>query len=156
MSKRTHTAKQGKPAMTAREFEALPDSEKERIYQEIDQADPERLRAESKPLTAIDRERWNRFKKKAGRPKVGQGVRVISLSVERGLLKEADAFAKRNGTSRAELVARALRSILVFPEREKAAAPPAEWIPISTSGSRLDASTARGTPAAASSSPARR
>ena len=108
--------------MTAREFEALPDSEKERIYQEIDQADPERFRAESKPLTAIDRERWNRFKKKAGRPKVGQGVRIISLSVERGLLKEADAFAKRNGMSRAELVARALRSILSGAEKSRRAA----------------------------------
>lgn len=110
MSKRRPNVE--KPAMTGREFEALPDAEKERIFQEIESSDPNKLRAESKPLTAVDRARWNRFRKKAGRPKVGQGAKVISLSVELGLLKEADAYAKRNGFTRAELVARALRSIV--------------------------------------------
>ena len=112
MSKGRSKMPAGKPAMTGREFESLPDSEKERIYQEIDRADPEKLLAHSKPLTSVDRARWNRFKKQAGRPKVGQRAKIISLSVEPGLLKEADAFAKRNRITRAELVARGLRSIL--------------------------------------------
>ena len=37
--------------MTASKFEALPDAQKERIYQEIERKGPERLLAESKPLT---------------------------------------------------------------------------------------------------------
>jgi hypothetical protein len=47
-----------------------------------------------------------------GRPKVGKGARVISLSVERGLLELADAYARRTGMSRAQLVARGLENIL--------------------------------------------
>ena len=50
--------------MTASKFEALPDSEKELIYQEIERKGPERLLAESKPLTPAQRVRWNKIKKR--------------------------------------------------------------------------------------------
>jgi len=51
-------------------------------------------------------------KHKRGRPRIGRGVRVISVSVERGLLARADAFARRLNISRAALIARALRVML--------------------------------------------
>lgn len=51
--------------------------------------------------------------KKGGRPKLGaHGVKVISLSVELDLLKRADAYAKKHGLKRAELVTQALNTLL--------------------------------------------
>jgi hypothetical protein len=94
------------------EFIALPDSEKERIFQEIEAETPEETLARSRPLNARERRQWRRFKNKMGRPKVGKGAKTISLTVEMGLLKQADAYAKRHGISRAKLVAQGLQVIL--------------------------------------------
>jgi hypothetical protein len=93
-------------------FIALPDDEKERIYSELDAEGVEDRIARSRPLNARERRQWRRFKAKMGRPKVGEGARTISLTVEKGLLQEADAYAKRHKISRAQLVAQGLRSIL--------------------------------------------
>ncbi len=56
--------------------------------------------------------KWQRAKRKPGRPRQGAGVRVIAVSVERGLLKKCDAAAKRMGLSRAALISRGLREVL--------------------------------------------
>ena len=95
-------------------FIALPDAEKERIYQEIEAESPEQRLARSRPLNASERRQWRRFKAKTkiGRPKVGRGAKTISLTVEKGLLSRADAYAKRHGLTRAKLVAHALSAIL--------------------------------------------
>ena len=53
-----------------------------------------------------------RDKRKRGRPRVGRGVRVISVSIEIGLLARADALARRLHISRAALIARGLRTVL--------------------------------------------
>jgi len=58
------------------------------------------------------RARWTRARRKRGRPRVGKGVAVISLSIEKTLLQRADALARRQGVSRAQLVARGLESVL--------------------------------------------
>jgi hypothetical protein len=50
--------------------------------------------------------------RKAGRPVVGQGAERVLISIERGLLSEADAFAKRHGKSRSELIAEGLRRVM--------------------------------------------
>jgi hypothetical protein len=94
------------------EFIALPDSEKERIYQEIDAETPESRLARSRPLNARERRQWRRFKAKMGRPKIGKGAKTISLTVEKILLDQADAYAKRHGISRAKLVAEGLRAVM--------------------------------------------
>jgi hypothetical protein len=94
------------------EFIALPDSEKERIFQQIEAQTPEQRLARSRPLNAQERRQWRRFKAKAGRPKIGKGAKTISLTMEKDLLKRADAYAKQHGISRAKLVARGLESIL--------------------------------------------
>lgn len=93
-------------------FLALSSEEKECQYRAIDR---EFSRAETKPLTVRQRKAWNKFRKRrrsAGRPKVGEGAKVVSLTIEGGLLKRADALAKREGVSRAQLVARGLQMVL--------------------------------------------
>lgn len=94
------------------EFIALPDSAKERIYREIDSETPEDRWARSRPLNARERRQWRRIKAKMGRPKIGKGARTISLTVERDLLEQADAYAKQHGISRAKLVAQGLMAVL--------------------------------------------
>src|SRR5438477_7789199 len=93
-------------------FIALPDAEKERIYNEIDAETSEERFRRSRPLNARERQQWRRFKAKMGRPKVGKGAKTISLTVERELLKQADAYAKLHGISRAKLVAQGLQALL--------------------------------------------
>jgi hypothetical protein len=90
-------------------FLALPDEQKERIWEGYNREVP---LSETRPLTPAERKRWGKAKKRMGRPRVGKGAKVISLSVERGLLERADAYARRTGMSRAQLVARGLESIL--------------------------------------------
>jgi len=94
------------------EFIALPDSEKDRIVKEIEDETLEETLARSRPLNAAERRQWREFKKRIGRPKVGKGSKTISLTVEMGLLKKADAFAKRHGISRAKLVAQGLAAVM--------------------------------------------
>lgn len=64
------------------------------------------------PLTAVERARWARAKRKPGRPRRGRGAKVISVSVERGLLSRSDALAKDLGLSRARLIERGLKAVL--------------------------------------------
>ena len=64
------------------------------------------------PPTPKMRERWERAKRKVGRPKQGRGVRVISVSVEGNLLARSDALARRIGISRAALISRGLKAVL--------------------------------------------
>lgn len=94
------------------EFIALPDSEKERIVKRIQAQTPQQRLARSRPLNARERQQWKRFKAKMGRPKVGKGAKTISLTVEKDLLDQADAYAKQHGISRAKLVAQGLVAII--------------------------------------------
>ena len=92
-------------------FIALPDSQKKRVYADIEAETPSQRLARSRPLNKSEQKQWRRFKK-MGRPRVGKGAKTISLTVERELLQRADAYAKRHGLSRAMLIAQALRTIL--------------------------------------------
>ena len=67
-----------------------------------------------KPLTVADKALHRRAaaKAKVGRPKVGQGAKIVPVTIERGLLKEADAYAKRHGLKRSQMVAEGLKLIL--------------------------------------------
>ena len=101
-----------KREMTSDDFEALSDAEKEQIWEEIDRQTPEELRAKSRPLNAAERRQWKRFQKKVGRPKIGRGTTNISVSLERGLLREVDLYARKRGVSRSELIAQGVRAIM--------------------------------------------
>ena len=60
-----------------------------------------------KPLSATERAEFE-VSRGRGRPRVGAGSQKIAITVERTLLRQADAAAKREGISRAQLVARGL------------------------------------------------
>ena len=76
------------------------------------QYDVEHVGVPGKPLTASPRKLHERAKAKIGRPIVGKGHKVISTSMEIGLLKQADALAKRRKIPRAALIAEGLRLVL--------------------------------------------
>lgn len=77
---------------------------------EVAQYDLENV--ETFPLTADMKAQHNRAKKKRGRPKIGKGAKDVMISVEKDLLKLADAYAKKNRLTRSELFARGLRVFL--------------------------------------------
>ncbi len=64
------------------------------------------------PLTPEMRRRLNRAKRQGSRRRPGKSTHEILIPVEGDLLKEVDAFAKRHGLSRSELIARALRTVM--------------------------------------------
>ena len=66
----------------------------------------------SRELTPDEKAQWRRAKRKRGRPKMGQGVQIISVSIEKGLLKKTDRLAKKLHTQRTKLIARGLEAIL--------------------------------------------
>ena len=68
--------------------------------------------SETRPLTAAEKRQWERTKRRPGRPRRGNGARVISLSVEQCLLEQADLAAQNAGLSRAALFEMGLRTIL--------------------------------------------
>lgn len=56
--------------------------------------------------------RHARAKRKPGRPRIGRGTQVISVSVEKTLLASADRLAKRLHLKRAQLVSRGLEALV--------------------------------------------
>jgi hypothetical protein len=99
-----------KAASPVADFNALPDAEKERQTAEFDRP----FVADTfGPLPPAQRKLWRKAKRRGpGRPKKGEGVKTIALSVERGLLRRTDALAKRRKTTRAEIVAMGLEALL--------------------------------------------
>jgi hypothetical protein len=74
--------------------------------------DRELVALESRPLTEAERVRFESARRKPGRPRRGEGVRVVSVSIERSLLARTDVEARRLGISRASLIERGLRRVL--------------------------------------------
>ncbi|HMO27686.1 MAG TPA: ribbon-helix-helix domain-containing protein [Tepidisphaeraceae bacterium] len=54
-----------------------------------------------------------------GRPRTGEGATRVLLSIEKSLLRQADAAAKAGKTTRSALVAQALRQWLRSPPAQK-------------------------------------
>jgi hypothetical protein len=79
---------------------------------ELRDLDKELVADTFRPLTPTERKAWRRLQRKRGRPRRGQGAKVISVSVERELLRRADHLAKRNGLTRARLIELGLRTLL--------------------------------------------
>ncbi len=74
--------------------------------------DREMVVSRSRALTQAERRKWKEARRKPGRPRRGAGVKVISVSVERGLLARSDALARSLGISRAALIERGLKVVL--------------------------------------------
>ncbi len=74
--------------------------------------DHEMVVSRSRALTPAEKQAWKEARRKPGRPKRGAGVKVVSVSVEKGLLAKSDALARSLGISRAALIERGLRAVL--------------------------------------------
>ena len=59
----------------------------------------------ARPMTQAERAQERQLRRGRGRPKIGKGAKKISISLESGLLREADALAKKKGVNRSELIA---------------------------------------------------
>jgi hypothetical protein len=104
------------------ELIALSDTEKARTVAEFDK---EFAMDTFGPLTPAQRRLWQKAKRhmrrERGRPVQCQGHKVISVSLEKGLLKRADSFAKKAIMTRAALIARGLEAVLSGKSRSTAA-----------------------------------
>jgi hypothetical protein len=101
---------------TVAEFQALTQEEKDRAWEYYDREIP---MSESRPPTVAEQAHLNRAlgrlagpKRSAGRPKVGQGAKVVAVTLERGFLGNVDAYAKEHGLKRAEMITRGLRLVM--------------------------------------------
>jgi hypothetical protein len=90
-------------------YAALSRSELQERTAEFDE---EMVVTKSRPLTSAERRAWDKARRRPGRPRKGAGVKVISVSVERGLLARSDALASSLGISRASLIERGLKAVL--------------------------------------------
>jgi len=61
---------------------------------------------------------WQPTKRRGpGRPRIGQGAKRVLVTVERGLLAQADAYARRHHLTRSHLICDALRAIMAEHKR---------------------------------------
>ncbi len=68
---------------------------------------------QSSPLTPAERRQWERVRPpKRGRPKVGEGFKRVSLSLEQDLLQRVTDLAKKRRMSRSRFVALVLAAAL--------------------------------------------
>jgi hypothetical protein len=108
MTKVKSTTGKRKAPTPIQAFEALPDAEKERVVAEFDR---ESVADTFRPLGPAQRKLWRKAKK-MGRPTKGAGAAVVAISVERGLLKQVDALAKRRKVGRSRLFVEAIQAEL--------------------------------------------
>ena len=66
----------------------------------------------STPLSRAMRARWKKARRKLGRPIRGQGAKMIAITLERGLLKKVDSFARKKGLSRSAAIADGIEALL--------------------------------------------
>jgi hypothetical protein len=57
------------------------------------------------------------MKRGRGRPVKGQGAVPVQITLERGLLADADEYAQKKGMSRSELIALCLRKVIAPKKR---------------------------------------
>src|SRR5437870_382245 len=91
-------------------FLSLTDNEKVAAVREFDT--PSENDYGFGPLSPKSRKLWQKAKRRRGRPRIGAGAAKVLVSVERGLLRRADALAKREGISRSQLFARGLAFLM--------------------------------------------
>jgi hypothetical protein len=90
-------------------FIALSDAQKDAAVADLERGIPF---SKTRPLNTQERKLWRRVKRELGRPIVGEGARQVAVTLERGLLREADQYAKRHKLKRSHMIAEGLRLIL--------------------------------------------
>jgi hypothetical protein len=92
------------------DFEALTGAQKEQFYNECAALSED---DKNQPLTAAQRSLHARARRR-GRPRKGRGTRIVSLSIESDLLRQAERLARAHGISRSELFSRGLRALIAI------------------------------------------
>jgi hypothetical protein len=108
----TRKKKDAYPAFkTIAEFRALSAEEKDRVW---DYYDREKIpMSESRPLNAEERALFEQVRQRSvDRPKIGQGAKVVAVTMEKGFLNRVDAYAKKHALKRAEMITRGLRLVM--------------------------------------------
>ena len=89
-------------------FLSLSDAQRDREVSKYDS--PEAIR--TKPLRAKDKALHRKAARRSGRPRIGEGAKIVPVSIEGKLLRQADAFAREHQLKRSEMVARGLRLVM--------------------------------------------
>jgi len=63
-------------------------------------------------MTPAQKDRWTQAKRRRGRPRQGAGTKPISVTIEKGLLRQVDRFAKRRRVGRSQLISRGLQALV--------------------------------------------
>lgn len=66
----------------------------------------------TKPMSSTGKQLHKRARRKPGRPRVGQGAKRLTITMERELIARADALAKRKRWTRSQLFAQGVRTLL--------------------------------------------
>ena len=74
--------------------------------------DREMVRDSFRSLSPKAKANWRMARQRPGRPRQGEGAKMISVTVEKSLLAQSDALAKNMGVTRAGLIARGLKAVL--------------------------------------------
>jgi hypothetical protein len=98
-----------KSKQSGKSFFEMTNAERAEATRELDE---EFVIDKCRPLTAEERTRWEAAKRKKPGTAKGRELRTISVGVDRKLLAQSDALAKRLGITRAHLVARGLKAML--------------------------------------------
>jgi hypothetical protein len=97
---------------TGEEFDALKAEDKEKVWNYYNRVIPESELRDPTPSERAIIARQRRHNRKVGRPRIGKGAKMVAVTIELGLLRRADAFAKKHGMKRVEMVARGLLSVM--------------------------------------------
>jgi hypothetical protein len=99
-----------------REFDALSAADKEKVWNYYNRKIPKsELRdptPREKAALRVHRGRMEKMKKKMGRPRIGQGAKMVAVTLEKGLLERVDAYAKRHGLKRAQMIVTGLLTVM--------------------------------------------
>jgi hypothetical protein len=82
------------------------------LDEEVAKFDEEFVAETVRALTAKERVRARRAKRKPGRPRVGNGAARVLITIESSLLRRSDVYANKHGLTRSALIARGLEALL--------------------------------------------
>src|SRR5436190_1790563 len=82
------------------------------LDEEVAKFDQEFIAETAEALTAKERVRDRKARRKRGRPRVGNGARRVLITLEASLLRRSDVYADKHGLTRSALIARGLETLL--------------------------------------------
>ncbi len=109
-SKRAKLDKDGYPIFNPAEFESLCPEDQDLVWAYYNRKIP---RSETRALTPAEQAEIDRaLRRRPGRPRIGQGAKVVAVTMEKGFLGRVDAYAKKHSLKRAEMITRGLRLVM--------------------------------------------